>query len=537
MVLEKDNCVLENLPFKSIIADIISEQFIMQFKLLAPTVVSESYKSKAITILAQNISRIAQVTFHDAFKKHRSVLREKGIKTKFYNSFIDYYENGGKLDINSAYSLLPVIIEKLCSSYLSFHLDLIERLITDREEIFKNFNIPINAIAENIRIGNGNQFERKNSTAIIHFDTGHKLVYKPRNQNISYAYNKLLDWVNLHSEIKLSYFKFIDKDIYGWLEFIEQKPCDTEEDVKLFWKRAGCLIAISYFLRSGDLHYENIIACGNCPVIIDHETVLQPLISILYYENRDADYIEYNSTVLSSGLLPTGFKNYGISNPFMSGFGALNSYKPGHKVQTIKQANTDKAYLATDKELIDEANNNVIFHGKRIRPNLYSDEIILGFSYLYNLIEERKLELNKENSVLSHFKNVQIRYIFRSTGIYFRILNLLNTPNYLSKPEERKMKLIDSMSHIFRKRKSLAYLSPLLDSEIEQMNNLDVPIFYASSSSKDLIFPNGEKLKDVFEDSCINIVQQKIRNASSDDMNHQIDLIRRSLNGEFSRTP
>ena len=44
----------------------------------------------------------------------------------------------------------------------------------------------------------------------------------------------------------------------------------------LFFRRAGAWLALLHVFAATDMHQENMIACGDHPVPIDLETILQP---------------------------------------------------------------------------------------------------------------------------------------------------------------------------------------------------------------------------------------------------------------------
>ena len=66
---------------------------------------------------------------------------------------------------------------------------------------------------------------------------------------------------------------------YGWCEFLDSSvsECQSVSEVHQFYFRAGLLSAIATGLSFNDAHYENIIAVGAQPVIIDTETFFQPV--------------------------------------------------------------------------------------------------------------------------------------------------------------------------------------------------------------------------------------------------------------------
>ena len=52
---------------------------------------------------------------------------------------------------------------------------------------------------------------------------------------------------------------------------MEETPCHSREELRRYYRRNGILLGICYLLGSRDLHYENVIAHGEYPVIIDLE--------------------------------------------------------------------------------------------------------------------------------------------------------------------------------------------------------------------------------------------------------------------------
>jgi lantibiotic modifying enzyme len=88
--------------------------------------------------------------------------------------------------------------------------------------------------------------------------------------------------------------KILEINGHYWTEYIEYKPCSDEKEFAEYYTRIGNLTALLYALNAVDIHYENIIANGTYPVIVDTEC--------LFYANFDSGY--YNN-VLGISLLPS----------------------------------------------------------------------------------------------------------------------------------------------------------------------------------------------------------------------------------------
>lgn len=66
--------------------------------------------------------------------------------------------------------------------------------------------------------------------------------------------------------------KYLSRPTYGWEENIENKSCNTKEEIERYYFRLGIHLFLGYALGATDLHGENIVAHGEHPVIIDMET-------------------------------------------------------------------------------------------------------------------------------------------------------------------------------------------------------------------------------------------------------------------------
>src|SRR3974390_2841954 len=95
------------------------------------------------------------------------------------------------------------------------------------------------------------------------------------------AYWDLLDWINRNGDQpSLRTLQVQVRGGYGWVGVVEPLSCQNQRDVEAFYHRAGMLVCLVYALEGSDCHGENLIAAGDQPVLIDHETLLQPRFEI-----------------------------------------------------------------------------------------------------------------------------------------------------------------------------------------------------------------------------------------------------------------
>lgn len=200
----------------------------------------------------------------------------------------------------------------------------------DKDEIVELFNFEKTICLKEINQGEGDVHQHGKSTAIVHLSNGRKIVYKPRSGELDQMFNTLLEEIN-QAKIGVDFkqINLLNKITHSWVEYIDQQPIKEEIQIKNYYKRCGSLIALSYFLMGFDLHFENIIAHGEYPMLIDLECM---------FNSNDREY-----NVLSIGLIPQLFS---ADNKFFDASG-LGANGTGETVPywQWENANTDKLDL------------------------------------------------------------------------------------------------------------------------------------------------------------------------------------------------
>jgi len=144
----------------------------------------------------------------------------------------------------------------------------------------------------------------------VHFAAGVKLIYKAKAITAEASFWNLLGWINNNANLApLETLRVVDGGTYGWVQEIEPRPCQDKREVEAFYCRAGMLLCLIYALEGSDCHSENLIAAGEHPVLIDHETLLQPRIRYFGPPGEEsplslASHFFYSDSVFSTALLP-----------------------------------------------------------------------------------------------------------------------------------------------------------------------------------------------------------------------------------------
>lgn len=363
----------------------------------------------------------------------------------------------------------------------------------------------------------------------VTFESGLKLIYKPKDLSLEEVYFSLLSWFN-EKGVKFKTVRIINRKNYGWTECIEHLPCKNKEEGRNYYRRTGQLLCLLYVLGCSDCHMENIIASRDYPVLVDLETLMQPEVRFREdkkYEKRVNLLAsrQFFYSVLKTGLLPRWeFK----SEPYdVSGLGSIETKNRSIKREIWKNLKTDG--LVTDIEFftIKEHVNFPVLNGLVLNPLEYKDYIIEGFKDMYLFIMEHREELLSPQGPLSGFNGKTIRFVPRATGTYALILNHSMKSKLFKDPLLWSME-IDILSMAISQSEN-EFLWTLVKKEILSLEQLDIPYFIASSDSVDLIISGQERIKDFFYEPGYNSLVSCIKNLSERDMEKQIALIKGAL--------
>ncbi len=99
------------------------------------------------------------------------------------------------------------------------------------------------------------------------------LYYKPRNLAIDVGFAAFIAWWNGITAIDHRVPHVVPKQGYGWAESIDHSACDSQQQLRHYYRRYGSLVGLTHIFASTDLHKDNLVANGAYPVIVDCETL------------------------------------------------------------------------------------------------------------------------------------------------------------------------------------------------------------------------------------------------------------------------
>jgi len=503
----------QKLHYNNDIMDLINVE--IETTLLMDLVKKLSTLSARTMVLELNIARVSEQLQGNSSEERLRYFSDVLLRDKEYTT-----------NLFQEYAVLSRLLITRTNFWLRNIIELITRLNCDFKKLQETFAQNSLGKLKNIQIqGVGDSHREGRSVGILTFDSGTKLVYKPRPLEVDLQFNQLIHTINNWGlKYPLRTAVTLNRGSYGWTEFVEGAECTSIDEVKRFYWRMGSYLAILYSLNAVDFHHENIIASGEYPMLIDLETILHN--NSRFQSNKTAfenaqDLIR--KSVLQVGLLPLkAWGKDGREGIDVSGLGGQEGQVFPNKIPVLEEQTKDTAHIKSKYVALKPKDHRPRFKGTVLNAADYVDDIVLGFTETYNLLKEHKAQfINK----LKSFENIKVRQILRPTRRYGALQVISMHPDFLRDGLDREMILnklwIDSIR--FKDLKKVIY------AEKRDMLLGDIPYFTSELNKKHLFDSYGNCIPDYFHDTALNNVIEKIEQLNSSDCKQQITYIRSAL--------
>ncbi|MED1739150.1 type 2 lanthipeptide synthetase LanM family protein [Bacillus swezeyi] len=436
-------------------------------------------------------------------------------------------------EIFDNYPVLARLLVEKTEKHLSFCLEFIQNYYQDFSDLLIEFNLNQLKLKK-LKMDAGDSHNNGRSVIICIFDKL-KLVYKPRSLDVDEHFNEFIKWINeKEHSFNFKYPKMIKGLNYGWQEFIEYTPCNNLEEVKDFYYRQGGYLAISYLFRSKDFHYENLVAYGAYPILIDLETLFDNRID---FQNRHelvkGMLSDFNESVISSGMLPFNFAfNDGIDFD-LSALGIVKEGQVSKNVRIDIVENFDSDDIRFEKRpLTAQKRANVPFlDDKPIYSDDYINIIEEGFKNLYYFFMKNRKQLLASDGPIRQFEKDEIRHVLRATNLYSHFLKTSTYPKYLIDGLKRN-RLFDIL---FTDVKLEDKYFDFVQLEYNDLLKHDIPYFKFKFNSKDLMNSEGKVISNFYHYSSLDLVMSRCQNLNLKDCDRQQRYIRMSLSTLYSK--
>lgn len=461
----------------------------------------------------------------------RRASRLKGEDSKNrYNYFINTLlkDRDYILEFYKKYPVLFELLDKKISNVLDYIEQIIlhfEENLIDLESYFNYKNLKLSSIDFNA----GDTHSNGKSVCILKLNTKKKLVYKPRNMFIDVNLNLFSkEFAHRFGLSELLFVpKTLSKDSYSFVEFIEEKECNSLQEVEVYYTNMGKLLAFLHIFGAKDYHGENILACQEHPYLIDNETILHFSEPVNITSNAQNIYNFVTNSVYSVGILPMNL--YSANNDKGMEIGALNSgerRESPYLSHQLANVGTDEIRIEKVFKIVGDFPSTVRYKGKNVSCSSYLNEVQRGFETIYKIVLQNRNIVSR--MIIKYFENCETRYIYRNTNIYVQFLETSHHPELLKNKYDFEMYLLrlfeyGDVANLFD--------NVMMKDEVCQLRKGDIPIFYANTSSNEIYNGLGRYICALDGHSIANKVLNRITSLSDDNLLRQKRIINMAFMG------
>lgn len=417
------------------------------------------------------------------------------------------------------FPVLKACVEKKMAYAITYYTEVVNDFYKDREEIKKRLCPGANRITK-ISGGFSDVHNHGRQVLRIRLDNDCEILYKPHSMENEKIYSKLLKWLSVKTGISQLEYDFLSYSKHSWCRIVKDDVCHSQTELKNYYRRLGVQIFLTYFLGTKDLHYENIIAAGEYPALIDLETLVHIRHAQKTQTAREEILYELSQSALYSGLLPVYHWNKDGKGVDSSGISGNSGQKYPFKIAVVAKARTSEMHIEYRYPVSKKARNLATLEGEFYPPYLYKSQILHGFTDAYHRVMADK-EVFRD--LLKDLYSTESRYLIADTQRYSMLLSGSYHPSLLMKSGERE-KFLDLLRQ-GRKPSD----EEIIQSEIDSLTDGDIPYFSYALNETGLLTAQGNKIRDYFPCPAMDILNERLDKMCESDMERQNTFIDVSL--------
>ncbi|NUS56299.1 MAG: type 2 lantipeptide synthetase LanM, partial [Streptomycetaceae bacterium] len=408
--------------------------------------------------------------------------------------------------------------------------EFLERLAADREVIVRDMFEGVDpGPVTDVHLGAGDPHDGGRAVMLLRFASGQRLVYKPRPMAVHAHFNDVLEWFGKRAPAAaVRRLRVVDRGAYGWLEFAAAAPCADTAAAERYFVRFGAQLALLYALAGTDFHYENIIAAGEHPVVVDVESLFHvglPIVQGGAFADDDPATEALRASVAGVGLLPSVISGPAGGAIDIGGLGGDAGVLAPFESVGWEAPGTDRMRLIRVRRPSRAGQNKAVVEGKVAEPGAFAAQIRAGFELGYQTVVRHRDELVGVGGLLARFADDDTRVIVRATRVYSRLLDETTHPDVMrdALSRDRLLSVLWAMVADDPARCALAA------HELRDMWDANVPLFRVRAGSCDVRSAGGVTVAGLLAESGLARAERVIGRMGAEDLARQDWIIQASL--------
>lgn len=538
----------DDIPFVEILAplaDIAERELYAAAQGAMEGVASGARRGLRVALL-QRLASLAAPVLYERFEHYRSGVEARRFRDlnndsagpvpsrAIYRDFARWMIAEGILPLLHDLPALARAMTTVVQLWRDASAELLTRLHADRDAIsqhFANGGAPGDLLT--IDAGRSDPHAGGRTVHLLGFASGLRLVYKPRSLGVDGAFLELLRWLALRGApvppplAPTFAASVLECGSHGWAEYVEHRECSDSVSVRRYYQNAGSLLALLHALGSTDCHYENIVASGDRPVVVDLETVLQPEVARADPPRDRARSLGarrlYDDSVLRTGMLPA-WQGAGDNGAYDTGGLSADDHQatPFAALQW-SATNSDAMRLERRRATTGSHPNLPRLAGRAIPPAHYVSEIVLGFTRMCEWLAAHRAEILAPDGPLTRLAREEVRFLARPSSVYDHVLRRSLRRAVLHDGAARGVEL----ELLARGLLELSpELWPLLEEEERALEQLDIPVFTLRGDATRLA--SGARTVPLTR-SGLDVARARIESLGPVELERQLRIVRSSL--------
>jgi type 2 lantibiotic biosynthesis protein LanM len=484
--------------------------------------------------LLQELSGLCAPALYERFSQARNAAgaasepRQGG--TAIYRHFVADMQAGGFARLFEDKPVLLRLIATVTRQWIDTSREFMLRLDADLPALRRdllNTAAPSQVVQIDGDLSDPHNFGR--SVQIVTFADGARVVYKPKDQRLDTVWHGLIERLNrADPPVALKAVRTIARDGYGWTEFIAHTDCADERGFAAFFRRAGAWLALFHVFAATDMHQENMIACGDHPVPIDLETILQP--SAEEHKVGEPESAAFDAaleivanSVMTVGLLPA----YGRSvdnNVFA--MGGMTADWGARTVITWNDVNSDAMRPAKAVEAGTTNTNLPHSSGRYAKFADHIDDFVAGFAAYADFL--RRQHGAAPAALFEGFAGLPVRKVVRPTRFYYMLLQRLRNHQPMGDGAIWSAQA-DFITRLSEWDKESDPLWPLLRAERTALVALNVPHFVTPTDGHEICDITGTTARTAAVPGLTRAIE-RMTHFDAQEIAWQVEVIRENTN-------
>lgn len=407
---------------------------------------------------------------------------EGGTPTDRYRDFLRLASHPDFLEyLWAKYPALHRLVSTIRQNSVMAGWELAERLSADWPDLREQFALSA-FLARTPAEPVGDPHHGGRRTLILRDAQGKSFLYKPRGADTNRAIERVLCVLAPQLPLDLKVPRRLEREVYYWEEYAERHPCQSEAELRSYFRRLGQWLAILYAVAADDIHFENVVADGQYPIIVDLECIAAPKLATRGSEYRVAPLLTDN--VLALGIVPVRFGGRpGRAGIDFSVLGAdSRAQQTPVPVEVIRDDGLDTARVEKAIVSIPASGAGPTLLGQAARHLDYIGDFVDSFS----LTAEVCGRLGRKIERALFEEEILPRIVVRGTQIYGETRQRMIHPQLLLdalRVDERLLELIKMLPGVHGR--------DLVPAEMDSLWEGDIPRFTVNADSTVLAIGPG----------------------------------------------